>query len=170
VSSGSKYFHLPAALVTSWQGLANHRITIYQTIDSEKQATLQKQENMDNHYNYTGASELNNYNRISIQTIKCVTAANCLQKIIEQRQEHTTDQLTSFKNVNIYPHRTDRLLMSVSVRLTQTRTEWETNLLENGHPRIWFYRSRRVGAKHTGSYSEQRPTSCIEEVSAFLYL
>lgn len=63
-------------------------------------------------------------------------AVNRLQKYIEQRQEHTTDQLTSFKNVSTYSHRTDRLLMLVSDRLTQTHTERETNLLENGHPRI----------------------------------
>jgi hypothetical protein len=91
---------------------------------------------MDNHYDYVGASELNDYNRNHIQTIKYVTTANCLQKFIEQRQEHTTDQLTSFKNVNIHPHRADRLLMLVSVRCAQTHTERESNSLENGHPRM----------------------------------
>jgi hypothetical protein len=72
------------------------------TLDGRKQTTFQRQEIMDNHYDVGGAGESDNYDRVYIETLRYyVTTANCLRTLIEERQAFTTDQLTSFENVNI---------------------------------------------------------------------
>ena len=59
---------------------------------------------MDNHYNVSGAGELDNYRRVHTETLQYVTTANQLGKFIEERQAFTTDQLTSFENVIIHSY------------------------------------------------------------------
>jgi len=90
-----------------------------------------------------------------------------LQKFIEERCEHTANQLTSLKDVR-YLHsetRADRVLTLDSDWHVQTDTETKVRPTEAGHSRFRCHPGRRVGADLAGSYSEQGSTSCVKEVS-----